>query len=163
MSSMRSQEDMPSLDVASPSVAMFMILVVCGILNQAVLSSAEPVTFAFTSFGHGSCGNDSDLICMGSVRAGEGYLSLTPQPPEGNSSVNMVGRVLYRYPVPAWPALITTTFTVRISAFPNSTGCADGMAFIMAQDSRPSPAGSFGSYLGIMDKSTEGESMYKEK
>ncbi|XP_034683315.1 anti-H(O) lectin 2-like [Vitis riparia] len=140
---------------------MFMLLVVCGFLNQAALSLAEPISFSFSSFDPGNCGTSSELICMGSVTAGEGYLNITPQPPHENetsptSSTNMVGRVLYRHPVQAWPALITTTFTVRISPFPNSTGSGDGMAFIMAQDSQPSPAGSFGSFLGILDRSTEG-------
>ncbi|XP_060673270.1 probable L-type lectin-domain containing receptor kinase S.5 [Ziziphus jujuba] len=98
---------------------------------------------------------------MGSVIAGNGHLNLTPEPEDNNSSTsslsafNKVGRVLYRYPVLAWPAMITTTFTVRISTFPNATGSGDGMAFVIAQDNHPSPPDSYGSYLGLLDRSTQ--------
>nr|XP_011459854.1 PREDICTED: probable L-type lectin-domain containing receptor kinase S.5 [Fragaria vesca subsp. vesca] len=98
---------------------------------------------------------------MGSVTSGEGYLSLTPEQQESNSSSSSVlplykvGRVLYRYPVPAWSSYFSTTFTVRISAFANTTGSGDGMAFVFAQDSSPSPPDSYGSFLGLLDRSTE--------
>jgi hypothetical protein len=102
---------------------------------------------------------------VNSVTAGDGYLSITPDPQQGNYStspslpliINKVGRVLYAHPVLAWPAIISTTFTVRISAFPNSTDFGDGMAFVFAQDHSPSPPGSYGSYLGLLDTSTDGK------
>ena len=90
---------------------------------------------------------------MGSVTAGDGYLSITPE------LQNQVGRVLYSHPVLAWPANISTIFTVRISTFPNSTGSGDGMAFIFAQNNDPSPPNSQGLYLGLLDRSTEGKYM----
>ncbi|KHN48505.1 Putative L-type lectin-domain containing receptor kinase S.5 [Glycine soja] len=101
---------------------------------------------------------------MGSATAGNGYLSLTPEPQQsGNSSsllsntTNNVGRVLYPLPVNVWPAIISTTFTVRITPFSeNSTGSGDGMALVFAQDNRPSPNASYGSYLGMFDQSTQG-------
>ncbi|KAM1022760.1 hypothetical protein ACFX2I_043649 [Malus domestica] len=54
-----------------------------------------------------------------------------------------------------WPAFISTTFIVRISAFPNTTGAGDGMAFIFAQNTSPSPPDSYGSLLGLLDRSTQ--------
>ncbi|PON76971.1 Serine/threonine protein kinase [Trema orientale] len=123
-----------------------------------------PITlFSFPSFNPESCTN-GDLLCMGSVTVGNStnghYLNLTPEPPNGSSTspaaTNEIGRVLYGHPVLAWPAMISTTFTVRISAFPNSSSSGDGMTFLIAQDNSPSPPGSFGSYLGLLDRSTQG-------
>lgn len=128
--------------------------------NQASLN--DPITFSFSTFNPQSCSSEGKLLCMGSVTSGKGYLSLTPEPQESNSSSSSalplykVGRVLYRYPVPAWPSFISTTFTVRISAFSNTTGSGDGMAFVFAQDSSPSPPDSYGSFLGLLDRSTQG-------
>ncbi|KAM1119472.1 hypothetical protein FF1_043594 [Malus domestica] len=56
----------------------------------------------------------------------------------------------------AWPVFISTTFIVRISTFPNTTGAGDGMAFIFAQNTSPSPPDSYGSLLGLLDRSTQG-------
>ena len=124
----------------------------------------DPITlFSFPSFSPNSC--NGDLLCMGSVSVGNStnsghYLNLTPEPPNSSSTPlvepNAIGRVLYGKPVLAWPAMISTTFTVRISPFPNSSGSGDGMAFVIAQDNSPSPPGSFGSYLGLLDRSTQG-------
>lgn len=135
------------------------------IFNQAsgVNSIFDPITFSFPSFTAESCTN-SDLICMGAVSGADGHLNLTPEPEEINNNsssrlplpLNKVGRVLYAFPVLAWPAMISTTFTVRISTFPNTTASGDGMAFVIAQDSKPSPSASFGSYLGLLDRSTQG-------
>ncbi|KAG5076959.1 hypothetical protein JHK82_055654 [Glycine max] len=123
----------------------------------------DPNTFSFVTFTPESCTN-GELLCMGSATAGNGYLSLTPEPQQsGNSSsllsntTNNVGRVLYPLPVNVWPAIISTTFTVRITPFSeNSTGSGDGMALVFAQDNRPSPNASYGSYLGMFDQSTQG-------
>ncbi|XP_021277620.1 L-type lectin-domain containing receptor kinase IX.1-like [Herrania umbratica] len=139
---------------------MFMLLFLHTFLDQSSLTSViEPLTFSFPSFDPSSCTNGS-LICMGSVTGGNGYLSLTPEP-KSNSSVSgsvleQVGRVLFHHPVLAWPASISTTFTVRISPFPNYNVSGDGMAFVIAQDNSSSPPSSVGSYLGIMDPSTQG-------
>ncbi|KAK9280319.1 hypothetical protein L1049_014007 [Liquidambar formosana] len=140
---------------------MFMLLLLSSFLNQASLSSIDPITFSFPSFNPQSCSN-GDLICMGSVTAGDHYLNLTPESAqETNTSVsslpiNKVGRVVYPHRVLAWPAIISTTFTVRISPFPNSTGSGEGIAFVIAQDSNPSPNDSYGSYIGLLDRSTQG-------
>ncbi|VVA23828.1 PREDICTED: L-type lectin-domain [Prunus dulcis] len=145
---------------------MFLLLVLSTLLfnSQASVNDQTQTTFNFPTFSPQSCSNGS-LICMGSVTASNGHLSLTPEPEQGNSSSSSssplykVGRVLYRYPVRAWPAFISTTFTVRISAFPNSTGSGDGMAFVFAQDSGPSPPDSYGSFLGLLNRSTEGRAV----
>ncbi|PPS04209.1 hypothetical protein GOBAR_AA16453 [Gossypium barbadense] len=92
-----------------------------------------------------------------STYTGNGYLSLTPEPNNNSTSpLEKVGRVLYHQQVVAWPASFSTTFTIRISPFPNSNVSGDGMAFIFAQDNASSPPSSTGSYLGIMDPSTQG-------
>ncbi|KAK9210948.1 hypothetical protein WN943_000321 [Citrus x changshan-huyou] len=139
--------------------AMFFLLLFSSFLNQASLSSIiQPVSvpITFNNFNPDSCNNGNDLICMGSVTAGNGYLSLTPEPYSTlPPPLNKVGRVLFHQPVLAWPAMFTTTFTVRISKFPDATGSGDGMAFVMAQDNKPPPPNGYGSYLGIMDKSTQ--------
>lgn len=141
--------------------AMFFLLLFSSFLNQASLSSIiQPVSvpITFNNFNPDSCNNGNDLICMGSVTAGNGYLSLTPEPYSTlPPPLNKVGRVLFHQPVLAWPAMFTTTFTVRISKFPDATGSGDGMAFVMAQDNKPPPPNGYGSYLGIMDKSTQGK------
>ncbi|OVA00432.1 Protein kinase domain [Macleaya cordata] len=130
-------------------------------LNQASLSSFDPLSFSFTSFDPHSCGEGGDLICSGSAAAGNGYVDITPRPLQTNGTTGLlpthnVGRVLYRYPVLAWPAVFSTTFTVRISKDLNSTGSGDGMAFVMAHDNSPSPAKSYGAFLGLLNQSTEG-------
>ncbi|KAG8375784.1 hypothetical protein BUALT_Bualt10G0136400 [Buddleja alternifolia] len=111
----------------------------------------EPHNFSFPSFDSSSCDNKSNLICWGSVNAGNGTLNITPDQPKETSEV---GRVVFRYPVLAWPSSFSTTFTIRIKS--NSTVSGDGMAFIIAPDNNPSPPESSGSFIGIMDPSTEG-------
>ncbi|TJX11341.1 hypothetical protein E9840_12840, partial [Tissierella creatinini] len=81
-----------------------------------------------------------------------GYLSLTSDPlPESPAQLplNKVGRVLYSQPVTAWPAMISTTFTIRISPYPNTTDSADGMTFVLATDTSPPSENSLGEYLGL--------------
>ncbi|KAK9207913.1 hypothetical protein WN944_000262 [Citrus x changshan-huyou] len=56
---------------------------------------------------------------------------------------------------------IDTSFTFRISQYPNSAGSGDGMAFIFAPDSLPSTTFSSGSFLGIMDKYSQGNDMHQ--
>ncbi|XP_017630205.2 L-type lectin-domain containing receptor kinase IX.1-like [Gossypium arboreum] len=136
---------------------MLLLLFLYAFLDQASSTSLiDPHTFSFPSFDPNSCINGS-LICMGSVTAGNGYLSLTPEPNNNSTSpLEKVGRVLFHQQVVAWPASFSTTFTIRISPFPNSNVSGDGMAFIFAQDNASSPPSSTGSYLGIMDPSTQG-------
>lgn len=133
-------------------------LILFSLSNQA-FSLAGPSSFSFPSFDSSSCGNDSTLICMGAVTVRNGSLCLTPDMQQQDSNkkmVNLVGRVLYKHPVLAWPAFWSTTFNVVIEPDPESTGFGDGMSFILAQDDKPSPPESFGSYLGISDPSTQG-------
>ncbi|XP_038695530.1 probable L-type lectin-domain containing receptor kinase S.5 [Tripterygium wilfordii] len=129
---------------------LLVLLLSAAFLNQAYaarlgpeLDAQVPATnFAFGAFNYQSCSSSSNLICTGSVRAADGFLMLTPEPtllPEG-STRNLVGRVLYREPVAAWPAFVSTTFTVRIVGAPNSPA-GDGMTFIFAPDNSSSPAG----------------------
>lgn len=140
---------------------MLILLLLSTLFCQATLTSVDAFTFSFPSFGPNSCIEGGDLICMGSATAGTGYISVTPDPQQGNSSgynspVNNVGRVLYRHPVIAWPSYISTTFTIRIIGSESLVGSGDGMAFVIAQDNRPSPPGSYGSNLGLLDRETEG-------
>ena len=141
-----------------------MLLLLSNLMIQPQSGASTVVdtnTFSFVTFTPESCTN-GELLCMGSATAGNGYLSLTPEPQQsGNLSLslsnttNSVGRVLYPHPVKVWPAIISTTFTVRITPFSeNSTNAGDGMALVFAQDNRPSPNGS---YLGMFDQSTQGK------
>ncbi|XP_021890603.1 probable L-type lectin-domain containing receptor kinase S.5 [Carica papaya] len=141
---------------------MLLLLFFYTSLGQASVSSvAETAFFSFTSFYPDTCSKGS-LLCLNSASAANGYLNLTPDPELGNSSspttlpINRVGRVLYPHPVIAWHTLISTTFTVRISVFPNSSGPGDGMAFIIAPDNSSSPPESYGSSVGILDQSASG-------
>ncbi|KAF5185162.1 L-type lectin-domain containing receptor kinase IX.1 [Thalictrum thalictroides] len=125
------------------------------------MSDVDPTFFSFPTFDHDSCAEDGDLICLGSAAAGDGYIDVTPMPQHTNTTsppplqLNTVGRILYRYPVLAWPATISTTFTVRISKDPNSIGSGDGMTFVMAEDNGPSPEKSYGAFLGLLNKTTK--------
>ncbi|XP_038680991.1 anti-H(O) lectin 1-like [Tripterygium wilfordii] len=131
-------------------------------------ASSSPISFPFptitrfnfSSFTPTSC-SDGNLTCTGSVTSNDSYLSLTPEPQPGNPTLqlNQVGRVLYKYPLFAWPALIYTTFTFRILTSSYSTESADGLTFIMAPNSSPSPTNNFGSYLGIMDPAQDGRAV----
>ncbi|TKY53572.1 L-type lectin-domain containing receptor kinase S.7 [Spatholobus suberectus] len=148
---------------------MFLLLLLSNLLIQTQTGATsvvdDPNTFSFVTFTPESCTN-GELLCMGSATAGNGYLSLTPEPQQSSNSsspssssntTNNVGRVLYPHPVHVWPAIISTTFTLRITPFSkNSTSSGDGMALVFAQDNRPSPNASYGSYLGMFDRSTQG-------
>lgn len=147
---------------------MLILLFLCTLLSQTLTSTSTVLgsnTFSFVSFSPESCTN-GELLCMGSASAGNGFISLTPEPQQSNNSsssttANKVGRVLYPHPVHVWSAIISTTFTLRITPFSkNSTNSGDGMALIFAQDNRPSPNDSFGSYLGMFDRSTQGKITY---
>nr|GMD47552.1 probable L-type lectin-domain containing receptor kinase S.5 [Ipomoea batatas] len=114
--------------------------------------------FSFPSFDSGSCANGTgNLICWGSVTVDNGTLNITPDLPQNNSK--KVGRVLYRQPECVWPASFSTAFTVRILA--NSSDSGDGIAFLIAQDDGASPPDSYGSFIGILDPSTEGGGMHQ--
>lgn len=124
--------------------------------TQTSLASLDFTTFSFSSFGPDTC-NSSKLLCMGSVTSGNnGYLSLTPEPSLLPPTRNQIGRVLYPQKVRAWPALITTTFTIRIIPMLNPTDSSDGMTFVFAQDHNPSPSHSYGGFLGLLDRYTQG-------
>ena len=144
------------------STTMLSLLFFSTFLIQPSLSSVmDPINFSFPTFNPESCSN-GELICMGSATAVDGYLSITPEPQHSNFTQlkTKVGRVLYSQPMLAWPANISTIFTVRISPFQNSTDSGDGMAFIIAPNHDPSPPDSHGFFLGILDRSTEGKYIY---
>ncbi|XP_034917804.1 probable L-type lectin-domain containing receptor kinase S.5 [Populus alba] len=156
-----------SLGLYSVATARGILLfLICIFLNEAALNQAsldpsvKETSFSYPSFDADSC--NSTLICRGSVSVGDRSLKLTPEPlPVDSNSTqpvlkDQIGRVLFHHPVIAWLSYINTTFTVRIFAFPNTATNGDGMAFIMAQNNSPSPPDSEGSYLGVLDKSTEG-------
>ncbi|GJZ07213.1 retrovirus-related pol polyprotein from transposon TNT 1-94 [Tanacetum coccineum] len=90
------------------------------------------------------CDKDGDFLCMGSAISRNGTLILTPRKDEQqanmtNSPFNLVGRVLYKTSVIAWPTSFSTTFTIRIEN-PDYNVYGDGMAFVFAQDDQPSPS-----------------------
>ncbi|KAF5733035.1 L-type lectin-domain containing receptor kinase S.7 [Tripterygium wilfordii] len=93
---------------------------------------------------------------MGSATSKNGYLSLTPDPEDDPKAQLKVGRVLYRIPVTAWPAIITTIFTVNMAPFPHSNISGDGFSFIMVPDASPPPLNSVGGFLGIMNTTAQG-------
>ncbi|KAL8497010.1 hypothetical protein ACS0TY_020625 [Phlomoides rotata] len=121
------------------------------LIHLAFPSLVGSQNFSFPSFDSSSCENGSNIICLGSVKAENGSLNITP---DGTKEASEVGRVLFRFPVHVWPSSFSTAFTIRITS--NSSVSGDGMAFVIAQDSSPSPPQSYGSYIGIMDPSTEG-------
>ncbi|XP_021886811.1 uncharacterized protein LOC110826142 [Carica papaya] len=124
---------------------MLLLLFFYTLLGQASLSSvAETAFFFYTSFYPDTCSKGS-LLCLNSTSVANGYLNLTLDLKLGNSSspttlpINKVSRVLYPHPVIAWHTLISTTFTVRILIFPNSSSPGDGMVFIIAPDNSSLP------------------------
>ncbi|KAI3691068.1 hypothetical protein L2E82_49285 [Cichorium intybus] len=140
---------------------MLILVIVLVVLQNPGFSAAN---FSFNSFDPNSCDQDGYFICMGSVVSKNGSLIIT----EGNndqkmdlknSSVNLIGRVLYKIPIVAWPASFSTTFTIRIVVDPDSALSGDGMAFVIAQDNQCSPPESFGSFLGILAPSTPREAL----
>ena len=122
-----------------------------------------PVSFSFSSFNPKSC-SDGSLICMGAVTPSYGYLSLTSDPSQESPDqlpLKKAGRVLYSQPVTAWPAMISTTFTIRISPYPNATDSADGMTFVFATDTSPPTENSAGGNLGLStDTCMHGRKLY---
>uniref|UniRef100_M1DCI9 non-specific serine/threonine protein kinase n=1 Tax=Solanum tuberosum TaxID=4113 RepID=M1DCI9_SOLTU len=128
---------------------MLRLLILLVLVYQLSILFVECHNFSFPSFDVGSYSN---LTYWGSVTAANGTLNLTPDQPQNNS--NKVGRVLFSHSIPVWPASFSTIFTIRISTHQLITG--DGMAFLIAQDDKPSPPDSYGSFIGILDPSTQG-------
>ncbi|KAK4277158.1 hypothetical protein QN277_015199 [Acacia crassicarpa] len=144
---------------------LVLLLVSASLLIEACSGSMiDLTTFSFASFSPESC-SSGELLCMGSATSGEGHLRLTPEPwinsslPR-SSAMNKIGRVLYPQRVRPWPASISTSFTIRINPMDNnSTISGDGLTFVFASNQNPSPPSSYGSYLGLFDHSTQGESL----
>ena len=143
------------------SLTSMLKLLILGIilLHQQSFFLVQSFNFSFQSFNPGICDDsESRLICLGSVTATNGTMNLTPDESQQNQQQkNQIARVLFRYPVTAWPASFSTTFVLRILT--NLTISGDGIAFVIAQADKPSPHESFGSYIGILDPSTEGKLM----
>ncbi|XP_052210772.1 probable L-type lectin-domain containing receptor kinase S.5 [Diospyros lotus] len=131
---------------------LVLVLVLFAIVGPSSGSCVGPSNISFPSFTDADCNSSGKLLCLGAYSVGNGTLSLTPD----SKTLNQISRVLYRQPILAWPASICTTFTVRILVPANASGSGDGMAFVLAQDNKPSPSSSFGSFLGMFDQSNEG-------
>ncbi|XP_038698632.1 lectin-like [Tripterygium wilfordii] len=141
------------------------LLLAAAFLNQAYAARLAPesapqlsaTNFKFGAFNRQSCSSSSNLLCSGAVTAGDEFLSLTPDPSpffaSQDSNRNKVGRLLYRLPVVAWPAFVSTAFTFRIVGASNSPS-GDGMTFIMAPDNSPSLEDSNGFNLGIVGQAS---------
>ncbi|XP_057799921.1 probable L-type lectin-domain containing receptor kinase S.5 [Salvia miltiorrhiza] len=130
---------------------MVLILLIILLIHLASPFFVGSQNFSFPTFDSSNCEKGGSLICLGSVSCSNGSLTITPN---GAQETSLVGRVLFRYPILAWPASFSTSFTIRVTSGSNLSG--DGVAFIIAQDDKPSPPESYGSYIGIMDPSTEG-------
>nr|AKV93688.1 lectin receptor kinase [Nicotiana benthamiana] len=136
---------------------MLRLLIILVLLNQFSVLFVESYNFSFSSFDVGSYSNGRNLTCWGSVTAANETLNLTPDQPQNNS--NKVGRVLFSQSLPIWPASFSTIFTIRILT--NQSISGDGMAFLIAQDDKPSPPDSYGSFIGILDPSTQGGALHQ--
>ncbi|XP_016512497.1 putative L-type lectin-domain containing receptor kinase S.5 [Nicotiana tabacum] len=135
---------------------MLRLLIILVLLNPFSVLFVESYNFSFSSFDVGIC-NGRNLTCWGSVTAANETLNLTPDQPQNNS--NKVGRVLFSQSIPIWPASFSTIFTIRIITSQSISG--DGMAFLIAQDDTPSPPASYGSFIGILDPSTQGGALHQ--
>jgi len=140
---------------------------------QLAESHGSTTRFSFTSFVHN---NSNQLIYMGnaSFSPSHGYIDLTPSPntTSGASSnqtadqyshmYDCIGRVLYSEPITVWPATFTTTFTMFVQIITLPDGLknfnGDGLAFIIVPNDKPFLPESYGSFLGMFDSSTNGNS-----
>lgn len=141
-------------------ISFFFLFFLLNQVSSTQFSSIVPIReFDIRSFNHESC-NSGTLICTGSAKSDNGYLSLTPeQVPGSNHSstvTDKVGRVLYHRPVLARSAYIAAHFHIRISEFSNFPGSGDGLTFIFASGTGPSAKYSYGSDLGLTSYSAKG-------
>lgn len=134
-------------------------------------SSGNFTNFSFPSFGDN---NNNQLKYMGnaSYNSSTGYIDLTPslnstsaassnQTTDPYSQLyNCIGRVIYHEPITVWPATFTATFTLFVQNITVPIGGrnfnADGLAFIIVPNDKPFIPDSYGSFLGMFDSSTNG-------
>ena len=143
-------------EVALAEQKMIFLLLLSVFLRGASSSilSDTPISFSFPSVNAIRCDNRT-LICYGAVES-SGALNITPDSPPGSSKppLNKVGRVLYGEPLSLWGSYFETTFTIKISRYPNYTDRAgDGMTFIFASDNNGSSAKGVGEYIGLLSSS----------
>ncbi|KAH9613953.1 hypothetical protein KSS87_013720 [Heliosperma pusillum] len=122
------------------------------------------VIFNFTKFSPSNCKNGGELLCMGAVNPGEGYLNLTTVSSNNTSTddFNGIARVLYYNSLQIWPTSFCTSFSFKIFPRLNQEFTGDGMTFVIAPTNQPSPPSSFGSYLGLQDSKLEGKTDVKQ-
>ncbi|KAK9683603.1 hypothetical protein RND81_10G152300 [Saponaria officinalis] len=147
------------MSISSPITLLFTTLLI-----YSTNCENGQVIFNFTKFNPSNCKDGVDLLCMGAVNAGEGYLNLTTISRNNSSTddFNSIARVLYDKPVQIWPASFCTSFSFKIFPRLNQEFTGDGMTFVIAPDNRPSPNSSFGSYLGLQDPKLSGETEVKQ-
>ncbi|XP_021738437.1 L-type lectin-domain containing receptor kinase IX.1-like [Chenopodium quinoa] len=158
----------------SPKVHLLIIIVfstITNILIQKAYTTSSPssncdgnVILSFPTFNASSCKPGGDLLCMGAIYPGEGFLNLTKAASNNLSSLDYMrfARVLYNKPVQVWPASFCTSFSFRIYSKLNQLKYSgDGMTFVMAQDNKSPPNISVGSYLGLQDQ-LQGKSDFKQ-
>ncbi|KAM3379179.1 putative L-type lectin-domain containing receptor kinase S.7 [Capsicum galapagoense] len=133
---------------------MLKLLILLVLLYQSSILFVESHNFSFPSFDVGSGRN---LTCWGSVSAANGTFNLKLDQPQNNSY--KVGRVLFSNSIPVWPASFSIIFTIRIFTYQSISG--DGMAFLIAHDDKLSPPDSYGSFIGILDPSTQGGTLHQ--
>lgn len=135
-------------------------------------SNGNSTNFSFPSFGDN---NNDQLKYMGNASfnsSSDGYIDLTPSPnsTSGASSNQTadpysqlyysIGRVIYREPITVWPATFTTTFTMFVQNITVPAGQknfnGDGLAFFLVPNDKLFLPESYGSFLGMFDPSTNG-------
>ncbi|KAL2896402.1 L-type lectin-domain containing receptor kinase IX.1 [Bienertia sinuspersici] len=120
--------------------------------------------FNFPNFYTSNC-KGGDLICMGAVSQGDGYLNLTTgaRNSPSKSHFNSSGRVLYNKRVQIWPTSFCTSFSFRIFPHYNNLKISgDGLTFVIAQDNRSFTNQSFGSFLGLHDTLSKGNITFQQ-
>ncbi|KAK9699958.1 hypothetical protein RND81_08G206800 [Saponaria officinalis] len=122
------------------------------------------VIFNFPKFNPSSCKDEGDLLCMGAVKPGEGFLNLTTVSKNASSTddFNAIARVLYRDRVEIWPTSFCTSFSLKILPGLDQYFTGDGMTFVIAPNNQTSPNASFGSYLGLDDIKLSGGNQVKQ-
>ncbi|KAL2896405.1 L-type lectin-domain containing receptor kinase IX.1 [Bienertia sinuspersici] len=129
------------------------IIIIISLLQQRIITSSssasstcdedKQVILSFPTFNPSNCKHGGELLCMGAVTPGEGFLNLTTAATSANteSSEYMTsGRILYRFPVQIWPASFCTSFSFRIFPRYNQLNFSgDGITFVMDRDNKFTP------------------------
>ncbi|MQL73877.1 hypothetical protein Taro_006204 [Colocasia esculenta] len=148
-----------------PNAAVLLLAVV--VTSVLVPRPAQSLSFDYPNFSL----NPPDIAFQGSASAsGDGVINLTPTLQPGDIRAFVVGRAIYRDPVPLWDGTadkpVVANFTTRFSfavrpwtgANENVTG--DGLAFFLAPYGSDIPTGyCFGHFFGLFNFSSYAPTM----